>query len=137
MDRMTFLWACTALALLGLEMFAGTIYLLAWAAGAGAGALVQWATGSWMLAAAVAAAVIAIGSMHAQRVRAARRAPMADLDLGGDVQLIRPLGGERWRVSYRGAEWDARLVSGAERAAKGAAGRVSGREANLLLIDIT
>lgn len=137
MDRTTFVWAAAALIVLAAEMFAGTVYLLAWAAGAAAGAIVQWASGSWALAAGVAAVVMALGSMQAHRVRAGRAAPMADIDVGGEVRLLRPLGDGRWRVSFRGAEWDARLAGDAATTpTEGAFARIRGREANVLLIEV-
>lgn len=136
MTSTVFLWAALGLALLVAELAFGTVYLLAWAAGAGAAAAVQWLTGSWPVAAAVAAGVTGAGSLWARRVRGAGASAMADPDTGGQVSLVRPLGGDRWRVSYRGAEWDARLEPPVA-AQAGDRATIVGREANLLLVSIS
>ncbi|MCL2656211.1 MAG: hypothetical protein FWD62_02120 [Betaproteobacteria bacterium] len=138
MDVLTFAWAGTALAVLVLELLLGTIYLLAWTVGLATGGLLQWLTGSWSLAAMVAAAVTAAGSVVAHRVRRQVRLgeKMRDVDWGGEARLLRPLGAGRWRVAFRGTEWDARIESGSERAAPDALGKICGREANLLVLKL-
>jgi len=136
MDKLAFAWALLAVLLLVAELMAGTVYMLAWAAGAAAAAIVQWLGDSWVLAAIVGAVVVVLGSIWAHRVRARQPLRMVDPDLGGEVSLLRPLGAERWRVQFRGTEWDARVVAGGEHAAVAARGRVLAREANLLSIEV-
>ncbi len=137
MDLLTFGWAAVALAVFVCEMLLGTVYLLAWTAGLAVGAVFQWLTGSWAIAAGVAAFVTLAGSFVAHRVRRARIVRrMDDPDVGGEARLLRPLGADRWRVWFRGTEWDARITNGTERAVPEAVARVCGREANLLLLTL-
>ncbi len=137
MDLLTFGWAAAALLVFVCELTLGTVYLLAWAAGLVVGALLQWLTGSWSIAAGAATLVTFGGSLVAQRVRHTRYAQkMDDVDIGGEARLLRPLGADRWRVAFRGTEWDARISGEAERTTVGAIAKVCGREANLLLLII-
>lgn len=137
MDSASFVWAIAAIVVLGVEMVFGTIYLLAWAAGLAVGALLQWLTGSLPAAAILASVTVVAGSLLAHRIRGVRRPAMADPDFGGEACLLCPLAGDRWRVQFRGAEWDARIEVGVERAAPGVVGRVCGREANCLLLNLS
>ncbi len=137
MNTPIFLWAAVALAVLVAELLSGTIYLLALAAGLTMGAVLQWLTGSWSVAAGGAALVTAAGSALAHRLRRSRQTSrMIDVDFGGEARLLRPLGDERWRVAFRGAEWDARIASGAENAHPEKIGKVCGREGNLLVLTL-
>ena len=137
MDVLTFGWAAAALVVLVCEMSLGTVYLLALTAGLVVGALLQWLTGSWSIAAGAAALVTLAGSAIARRVKRARvPQKMDDVDVGGEARLLRPIGADRWRVAFRGTEWDARITGGAERAAPEAIAKVCGREANLLLLTL-
>lgn len=137
MDSISFIWAVVAVLVLGVEIMFGTVYLLAWAAGFAVGALLQWLSGSLVAAALGAAVIVIAGSLLAHRVRVSRRPPMADPDLGGEARLIAPLAGGRWRVEFRGTQWDARILGGANGAEAGSIGRVCGREANCLLLDLS
>lgn len=137
MDTKTFVWAVLAAGLLIVEMLAGTVYLLAWAAGAAVGAGVQWVSGSWLAAALAAATIMVGGSLLARRIRRHRQPPlMRDPDAGGTARLLRPVAGAQWRVAFRGTEWDARLAVGVDQAVAGAEARVVGREANTLILEI-
>jgi membrane protein implicated in regulation of membrane protease activity len=136
MDSISFIWAVAAIVVLGVEMMLGTVYLLAWAAGLAVGALLQWLCASLPLAAAGAALTVLAGSLLAHRVRVTHRPAMSDPDIGGEASLLAPLANARWRVEFRGTQWDARIVSGGEFAAPGATARVCGREANCLLLEL-
>ncbi|WP_417068339.1 NfeD family protein [Niveibacterium terrae] len=137
MDSTSFIWAVAAIVVLGIEMMLGTVYLLAWSAGLAVGALLQWLSGSLPAAASLAALTVLAGSLLAHRVRVTRRPVMADPDIGGEARLLTPLANARWRVEFRGTQWDARIVRGAEFAAPGASARVCGREANCLLLELS
>jgi membrane protein implicated in regulation of membrane protease activity len=118
------IWLLVAGALVVLEMFTGTFYLLMIALGVGAGALAA-SLGSGMTVqflVATVVGVIATVSLHRTRFArqpraAASRNPDVLMDIGQTVRV------EQWsgalegpqtaRVAYRGADWDVELEKGA------------------------
>lgn len=110
----TVLWFVAALVMAGVEMFVGTIYLIAVAIGAAAGGAVSFFGGSLAVQFAVCAVVIVVLSVLIRRMRAARtgNADSADrlqrIDEGNLVR-VESVGSDGLAVvQYRGAPWIAR-----------------------------
>lgn len=91
-----------------IELHSHTIYLLAAAAGLGAGAALGFAGLGWTEQLAATAAVMAAGFPIAAHYRRhqARDAALLPADLGQIVSVVAVRDG-KLRVFYRGAEWDA------------------------------
>ncbi len=111
------LWWLAAVSLLIAEMFSGTFYLLAVALGlmvAGAAAFVG--TG-WGMQAVIAALLCSgsVAAIYFWKKRSARPDEQPNLasDLGQEVHVVEWEDDHNLRVRYRGAEWTARLASGA------------------------
>jgi membrane protein implicated in regulation of membrane protease activity len=113
-------WAVAAGALVVLELFTGTFYLLMMAIGLGFGAVAALA-GMGVPAQTIIAAVVGVaatGLLHRSRFgRPARgtasRDPNVNIDIGQSVTV------DAWRdnkarVMYRGALWDVELAPGAQ-----------------------
>ncbi|MBK4734554.1 NfeD family protein [Noviherbaspirillum pedocola] len=110
-------WIALAAALVILEIFSGTFYLLMVALGALAGAAAAWA-GAGMEAQLVLAGLVgSAATLLLHRMRRGRprpdRNPDLNLDIGQTVDVSHWQAGVA-RVSYRGALWDVELASGAE-----------------------
>jgi membrane protein implicated in regulation of membrane protease activity len=111
------LWWIAVGVIVGLELLTGTFYLLMLALGAAAAAVCAQVGGSQssqMLVAGIVGGVAVLG-WHLWRQRARDRAlgqghanPDLHLDLGQTVNVVEWTPDGRARVSYRGAEWDAR-----------------------------
>jgi len=120
------LWFAAAGALVILELFSGTFYLLMLALGLGAGAILAIA-GVQRPAQMIGAAVIGVVATYALRnSRLGKRSktdaahdPNVNLDIGQTLHI------QNWkaadkdsqamaRVMYRGAMWDAELAQGAK-----------------------
>lgn len=111
------LWWIAAGVIVGLELLSGTFYLLMLALGAAAAALCAQfggALASQVLTAGVVGGAAVLG-WHLKRQRDKDRAqsegranPDLHLDLGQTVEVAQWSPDGRTRVTYRGAQWDAR-----------------------------
>ena len=117
------LWFAIAGALIVLEMFTGTFYLLMVGIGFSAGGLTALAGGSGAVQLAVAAIVGVLATYALRRSkwgteekRNAAGDPDVNLDIGQTlvVKEWESADGEPWtaRSTYRGAEWDVELEPG-------------------------
>ena len=113
------MWVAFAGALVILELFTGTFYLLMIALGVAAGALAALLGLGLDIQILVAAAVgvIATGILHRSRLGAKPQGasssnPDVNIDIGQDVQVSAWDNGKA-RVMYRGAPWDVELTPGA------------------------
>lgn len=112
-------WLAAAGALIVLELFTGTFYLLMMALGLAFGALAAW-LGAAMPVQTMAAAVVGIVAttlLHRSRlghkVRGdAARDKNVNMDIGENV-VVDAWSDGRARVMYRGALWDVELGPGA------------------------
>jgi membrane protein implicated in regulation of membrane protease activity len=111
-------WAVGAGALVVLELFSGTFYLLMIAIGMGAGALTALARVDMPGQMLVAALVAAAGTLLMRRSRLGKAVatpaeanPDVNLDIGQTVNVPAWQDGMA-RVMYRGAMWDVELASG-------------------------
>lgn len=111
----TMWWIVTGI-LVAAELASGTFYLLMLAVGAAAAALAAHA-GAGFSAQLVAAALVGGGAValwHRRRTRAQRAAPPiaanrdVNLDVGERVHVAQWAADGTTRVSYRGANWNAR-----------------------------
>lgn len=115
MDMSTYWWVAAGI-LLALEMLSGTFYLLMLALGVASAALaahVGWGLQAQIVTAAVVA-LVAVGLWY--QVRRQRRPPPQDnnLDIGESVQVQDWAPNGQTQVRYRGAQWQAVLLAGAE-----------------------
>ena len=110
-------WWLAAAALVAVELFTGTFYLLMLALGAAAAALAAHAGlgsgGQLLAAAAVGGGAVAL--WHVRRSRRprgpdAQHNPDVILDIGSAVQVAQWRADGTARVQFRGAGWDARFV---------------------------
>lgn len=107
------LWAIAGILLIITELMTGTLYLLVIGVAALAGAGAAWLKYSFWIQTVIAAAVAVIGVIAVSRMRATQpAAPNQQLDIGQSVLL------DSWvseadglaRVTYRNAQWDAKVV---------------------------
>lgn len=113
----TVLWCVAALVVVGLEMFAGTVYLLAVAAGAAVAAFLSFLDFSFSAELFGCGVTTVLGAVAVRSIR--RRMPEGEaeaiqkLDVGQRVfvEAVRRDGTSE--VRYRGAPWRARSESGA------------------------
>ena len=109
------IWLALAGAVIILELFTGTFYLLMISLGLVAGALVAWLNGPEALQLLVAAVVGAAATTALRRRRPLRHNPARDpninLDIGQTVHVPHWHAGTA-RVMYRGAMWDVELAPG-------------------------
>jgi membrane protein implicated in regulation of membrane protease activity len=124
MDSATFWWIAAA-ALVIAELLTGTVYLLAVAIGAVAGALAAHAGASLTVQIALAAAVGIITTLFwhfsKARQRRANTAPAqantdVNQDIGAQVQVDTWNADGTAQISYRGAQWTVLAQQGADRA---------------------
>jgi membrane protein implicated in regulation of membrane protease activity len=110
------IWLVLAGALVILEMFSGTFYLLMIALGMVAGATAAWvglaAELQVLLAALVGAAATTALRRRRPRKSDAARDPNINLDIGQSLHVTHWHDGTA-RVTYRGALWDVELAHGA------------------------
>jgi membrane protein implicated in regulation of membrane protease activity len=108
-------WWLAAVALVILEMFSGTFYLLAVASGFIAAGLAAYLGAAWSWQVVVAALVCSasVGGIYRWLKQQAKPETQAnfDYDIGQNVQIVSWTDACHARVSYRGAEWDAELSS--------------------------
>ncbi len=111
-------WIIVAMALLGAEMMLGTIYLLAFVAGAAAACTVSFMTESFATQLSVAAVVSIAGVILALIFRRKLRKNLTpnqecdNLDEGKTVSVTKVEADGTARVNYRGAQWTATAHEG-------------------------
>ncbi len=112
-------WLVAAGALVVLELFSGTFYLLMIAIGLGFGALAALGgmSGAAQTIVAAVVGVVATGLLHRSRFGKpargnAARDPNVNIDIGQHLTVNEWNGGKA-RVMYRGALWDVELGQGA------------------------
>ena len=125
-------WFIAAVAVLVVEMFVGTLYLLIISAAlAGAGAASLLFDG--------AAAISAVGLFWLHGFIKRRRTPADevsnDLDIGQTVKILRRVSEGQYEVSYRGTTWQARALN-ARTAAEPSFAVIGGKEGNILLVHL-
>lgn len=121
------------------EVFSGTFYLLAVALGlAGVGAMLALGLGlSAGLALGAGLMLLGVAGVWHWRQRSILSSPtVMDLDLGAEVALVSYQAGNphHGRVRYRGCEWDAQLSFTGSPPPVGSLGKITGHEANCLLV---
>ena len=112
-------WFIAAVAVLVVEMFVGTLYLLiisAALAGAGAASLLFDGSAVPIL---TAAAISAVGLLY----------------IGQTVKILRRVSEGQYEVSYRGTTWQARALN-AQAAAEPSFAVIGGKEGNILLVHL-
>ncbi|MFU0841344.1 MAG: NfeD domain-containing protein [Burkholderia sp.] len=111
----TVLWFIAALVAAGVEMFLGTVYLLAVAAACAGGGLVSFLGfgTSWQLTAAAVIIVAGIWLVHRfRRHKEDRSSELQQMDSGQTVS-VEKIGEDGFAtVNYRGAPWTARAAEG-------------------------
>ncbi|MDO4879508.1 MAG: NfeD family protein [Neisseria sp.] len=135
-------WFIAASAILIIELFVGTIYLLVVSAALFGAGLVAGLTGNADAAMLTAAVLSALGVWPVYLNLKKRRLPKAaadsvpdDLDIGQTVHVLRHLHGDIYEVSYRGAQWQARFNAGPNNPVRSDSDAViTGKNGNVLLI---
>ena len=132
-------WFIAAVAVLVVEMFVGTLYLLiisAALAGAGAASLLFDGSAVPIL---TAAAISAVGLFGLHGFIKRRRTPADevsnDLDIGQTVKILRRVSEGQYEVSYRGTTWQARALN-ARPSAEPSFAVIGGKEGNILLVHL-
>lgn len=107
------IWFLLALAMLAAEMATGTFYLLVFGIALGAGGLAALIDLPLPLQIAFCAVVGITGTIILRRSRITRpeSAREQNLDIGQPVRVMHIREDGTLRVAYRGAEWDAEVVS--------------------------
>ncbi|ASK28153.1 nodulation efficiency NfeD family protein [Neisseria chenwenguii] len=130
-------WFAAAAAVLVLELFAGTVYLMVVSAALFGAGLVQGLGGSISASVLTAAVLSAVGIWLAngwlRRRRAEAETAADDLDIGQTVQILRRLHGDMYEVAYRGTHWQAQAQNQAA-AAEPQTAVIAGKNGNILLI---
>ncbi|MFA7300587.1 MAG: NfeD family protein [Sideroxydans sp.] len=108
------IWWLAAVVLVIAEMFSGTFYLLAVALGLLVAGVAAYLGTPWNIQ-VVIAAVLCTGSVawiYGWKIRSAQPDEHSNLanDIGQEVQVVSWADDHNLRVSYRGAEWQARLA---------------------------
>ena len=111
-------WFIAAVAVLVVEMFVGTLYLLIISAA---------------LAGAGAASLLFDGS--AVPILTPADEAGNDLDIGQTVKILRRVSEGQYEVSYRGTTWQARALN-ARTAAEPSFAVIGGKEGNILLVHL-
>jgi membrane protein implicated in regulation of membrane protease activity len=129
-------WAILGMTLVIVELLSGTFYLLVLGLAAFGAAGAAWAGADFPAQSIVAGAIAAVGcyGVHLYRVRNTTQ-QMPSVDSGHPARF------ESWidqnerlaRVSYRGADWDAR-VDGGDAPEPGAVVYVQGTDGNTLKV---
>jgi len=110
------IWWLAALALVVAEMSSGTFYLIAVASGLAVAGIVAYLGVSWIGQVAVAAVLCSAsvaGIYRWKKQNSSRPHENSNFanDIGQTVHLVSWSDERHARVSYRGAEWDAKLAS--------------------------
>jgi membrane protein implicated in regulation of membrane protease activity len=110
-------WWITAVVLVIAEMFSGTFYLLAVAAGMAVAGGAAYLGVAWSGQAAIAASLctVSVAGVYRWRQLQAKSSGQNNFayDIGENVQAVHWADARHARVSYRGAEWDAELADDA------------------------
>lgn len=129
-------WFIAAAAVLIVELFVGTVYLLVVSAALFGAGLVYWLTGDTSIAVAAAAVLSAAGIwvVHGKFKKTAPRQELNDdLDIGQTVHILRRLHGDCYEVSYRGTRWQAQAEN-ADAVQTTSTAVITGKNGNVLLI---
>ena len=129
-------WFIAAAAVLIVELFVGTVYLLVVSAALFGAGLVYWLTGDTSIAVAAAAVLSAAGIwlVHGKFKKTAPRQELNDdLDIGQTVHILQRLHGECYEVSYRGTRWQAQAEN-ADAVQTTSTAVITGKNGNVLLI---
>jgi nodulation efficiency nfeD family protein len=129
-------WFIVAAAVLIVELFIGTVYLLVVSAALFGAGLVYWLTGDTSIAVAAAAVLSAAGIwlVHGKFKKTAPRQELNDdLDIGQTVQILRHLHGDCYEVFYRGTHWQAQAEN-ADAVQTTSTAVITGKNGNVLLI---
>ena len=129
-------WFIAAAAVLIVELFVGTVYLLVVSAALFGAGLVYWLTGDTSIAVAAAAVLSAIGIwvVHSKFKKTAPHQELNDdLDIGQTVHILRRLHGDCYEVSYRGTHWQAQAEN-ADAVQTTSTAVIIGKNGNVLLI---
>ena len=129
-------WFIAAAAVLIVELFVGTVYLLVVSAALFGAGLVYWLTGDTSIAVAAAAVLSAAGIwlVHGKFKKTAPRQELNDdLDIGQTVHILQRLHGDCYEVSYRGTRWQAQAENADAVQTTSTAG-ITGKNGNVLLI---
>lgn len=135
------IWFILAAALLILELFIGTIYLMVVSAALFGAGLVAWFTANTAAAILTAAVLSALGIWWARGWIRRHRKPQDienlanDLDIGQTVQISRHLHSNHYEVVYRGTRWQAQALN-APSASDAQTGVITGKNGNILLIHL-
>ena len=129
-------WFIAAAAVLIVELFVGTVYLLVVSAALFGAGLVYWLTGDTSIAVVAAAVLSASGIwvVHGKFKKTAPRQELNDdLDIGQTVHILRRLHGDCYEVSYRGTHWQAQAEN-ADAVQTTSTAVITGKNGNVLLI---
>ncbi|WP_308025766.1 NfeD family protein [Neisseria mucosa] len=129
-------WFIAAAAVLIVELFVGTIYLLVVSAALFGAGLVYWLTGDTSIAVVAAAVLSASGIwvVHGKFKKTAPRQELNDdLDIGQTVHILQRLHGNCYEVSYRGTHWQAQAEN-ADAVQTTSTAVITGKNGNVLLI---
>ncbi|WP_107824815.1 NfeD family protein [Neisseria sicca] len=129
-------WFIAAAAVLIVELFVGTVYLLVVSAALFGAGLVYWLTGDTSIAVAAAAVLSAAGIwlVHGKFKKTAPRQELNDdLDIGQTVQILRRLHGDCYEVFYRGTHWQAQAEN-VDAVQTTSTAVITGKNGNVLLI---
>ncbi|MDD5058617.1 MAG: NfeD family protein [Sideroxydans sp.] len=111
------LWWMFAVILVVSEMLTGTLYLLAVAFGLAVAGLAAFLGASWAVQVVLAALLcsVSVAWTHRWKKQHAQPEERSNLanDIGQEVRVVSWKDDRNARVSYRGAEWDARLADDA------------------------
>lgn len=135
------IWFILAAALLILELFTGTIYLMVVSAALFGAGLVAWFAADTAAAISTAAVLSAVGIWWARSWIRRHRKPQEienlanDLDIGQTVQISRHLHSAYYEVVYRGTHWQAQALN-APSAGDAQTGVITGKNGNILLIHL-
>lgn len=129
-------WFIAAAAVLIVELFVGTVYLLVVSAALFGAGLVYWLTGDTSIAVVAAAVLSAVGIwvVHSKFKKTAPHQELNDdLDIGQTVHILRRLHGDCYEVSYRGTRWQAQAEN-ADAVQTTSTAVITGKNGNVLLI---
>ena len=129
-------WFIAAAAVLIVELFVGTVYLLVVSAALFGAGLVYGLTGNTSIAVAAAAVLSAAGIwlVHGKFKKTAPRQELNDdLDIGQTVHILQRLHGDCYEVAYRGTHWQAQAEN-ADAVQTTPTAVITGKNGNVLLI---
>ena len=129
-------WFIVAAAVLIVELFVGTVYLLVVSAALFGAGLVYWLTGNTSIAVAAAAVLSAVGIwvVHSKFKKTAPCQELNDdLDIGQTVHILQRLHGDCYEVAYRGTHWQAQAEN-ADAVQTTSTAVITGKNGNVLLI---